>query len=156
MQNDFLDRLNDAIANKDTVALILAEMDHRQRIAEYIGIPRYSEITESLERVFAKFENSTLYKNAFLVLLTGEAANRAAEVAEEIRAEVEALKIPLDESQHVTMHFGVTRASSDWRGIESLILFAEDAIKLGQERLGANRVFVESHITVLVESHTML
>jgi len=50
----------------------------------------------------------------------------------------------LDEHFRVTMHFGVTRASSHWtnaNGFCELLESADEAIVAGQRKLVANRVY---------------
>jgi hypothetical protein len=52
--------------------------------------------------------------------------------------------LALHERVHITMHFGLTRASSHWteaNGFNEMRKAAEDAICVGQRKLIANRVF---------------
>jgi GGDEF domain-containing protein len=93
---------------------------------------------------------------AYVVLLTGEDASNAYNIAESIRKEVESLKIPTARAfdygdvplpAYVTVHIGLPRASSDrvsWSTLVDLTKEARKAISDGLEELRRNRIFIPS------------
>ena len=158
--NKFTENLAAALERKTNVALILGRIDDIGRIRDMHGLISCDYAIRSLEQILRdRFgDHSMRYGDGFRILLTGEDAAKASEIAELIRATVEKHQelvvpsltaesievLPLDERIHITMHFGVTRSSSHWtsaNGLNELLKEAEKAIHEGQRKLVANRVY---------------
>ena len=156
----FVTSLHSALEQKTNIALILGLIDDIARIRDKYGLASCDDALQKIEQIlYARFGECSLRTGeVFLVLITGDEAAKAPEIAESIRAVVENhadLLVPslagepvefpgIEERVHITMHFGVTRASSDWtsaNGFDELVQTAQDTIDDGQRRLIANRVF---------------
>jgi len=157
----FVENLHAALERKTNLSLILGLIDDVDEIRSMYGAVSCDGASNTIERSLrARFGDYSLRAgDFFLVLLTGDEATNAKEITESIRASVENQEgfvvpsldaVPIEilslvERIHITMHFGVTRASSHWTtlsGFQELVKAAEDAITKGQRKLVANRVFV--------------
>jgi GGDEF domain-containing protein len=161
----FVANLRAALERKTNIALILGLVDDINAIRSMYGLVSCDEGLQALEGMFhERFGYCSLRAyEIFLVLVTGDEAAKATEIAESIRTAVEnqeGLVVPslaaepiesltLAERVHMTMHFGVTSASSHWtraNGFNELVKAAQEAINEGRRRLVANRVFCVEEI----------
>jgi len=142
----FMANLNAALESKISVALIVGVMDNGSAIRDMFGVVSSDGALQIIQRMLhERFgDYSVRGGDAFLILVTGDVATKAVEIAESVRATVETISPTLDERFRVTMHFGVTRASSHWtnaNGFCELLEAADEAICAGQRNLIANRVY---------------
>jgi GGDEF domain-containing protein len=156
----FAANLRRALERKTNIALILGLIDDINRIRGMYGLVSCDTTLQTIEQILhGRFgECSVRAYEIFLFLVTGDEAANAKEIAESIRAHVEngglvvptlaaepIELLPLAERVHITMHFGVTRASSNWtsvNGFDELLKAAQKTINEGRRKLVANRVFV--------------
>jgi GGDEF domain-containing protein len=142
----FMANVTAALESKTNIALILGVMDSCLTIREMFGLVSCDAPLQSIEQMLhERFGDcSVRIGDAFLILLTGDRATKALEIAESIRAAVELISPTLDERFLVTMHFGITRASSQRtkvNGFTEMLQSADKAILVGQTKLIANRVY---------------
>jgi diguanylate cyclase (GGDEF)-like protein len=146
-RSPFLANLTAAVDGKAGVALILAALDNADRIRNLFGLVSFDIPLESIDQVLhERFGDYSLRGgDIFLILLTGDDATKAVEIAESIRATIEAMSSKLDKRFRITLHFGVTGASSRGGSVEAcscqLLDEADNAIYCGQRELVANRVY---------------
>jgi GGDEF domain-containing protein len=133
--------LTAALERKTNVALILGKVDHCDTIRDHLGHVSLDHVFPIIDKIFQeRFENYARMGAIlpyFLILLTGDDAEKAAAIAESIRGAVE--RTAFDERFNVTMHFGVTHASLN--GFHGLVRTADTAIEVGKRKLVANRVY---------------
>ena len=136
--------LTAALEGKINIALILGEVDNHAVTRDLFGMISLDHVIPRIEQILhERFgDYSVGWGFGFLILITGEEATKAVEIAESIRATIESTKF--DERFHVTMHFGVTQAASNWtttHGLRDLLRAADEAIDVGKRKLVANRVY---------------
>jgi diguanylate cyclase (GGDEF)-like protein len=142
----FMANVTAALESKSNIALILGVMDNCGTIREMFGLVSCDGALQNIEQMLhERFGDCTVrLGDAFLILMTGDRATKAVEIAESVRATVEIISPALDERFLVTMHFGVARASSQWtneNGFCEMLRSADEAILAGQTKLIANRVY---------------
>ena len=142
----FMQNVTAALESKSNVALVLGVMDNCGSIREIFGLASCDGALQNIEQMLHERvrDCSVRIGDAFLILVLGNRAAKALEIAESIRATVELISPTLDERFLVTMHFGVTRASSRWtnvNGFREMLLSADEAILAGQTKVIANRVY---------------
>jgi PleD family two-component response regulator len=147
IHSPFMANLTAALENKTSIALILGLIDNAVTIRETFGVVSLDHVLPIIEGMLhERFgDHSVGWGTIFLIVVTGDKAAIAGEIAESIRAAVETMNPALDERFHVTMHFGVTPASSKWtsaNGLDELIAATDEAICVGQQKLLSNRVYV--------------
>jgi GGDEF domain-containing protein len=139
--------LTAALESKTNVALIVGTVDNCAFIRDMFGLVSLDHVFPAIDKLLhERFEDDSVWWGAvcpyFLILLTGDEAEDAAGIAESIRATVESMAF--DERFKVTMHFGVTEASSSWTTagrLRGLLDAAEAAISVGQRKVITNRVY---------------
>ena len=85
--------------------------------------------------------------------MTGDEANHAAGIAESIRVTVEGTGF--DERFNVTMHFGLTEASSSWATagrLRGLLNAADGSIDVGERTASTNRVYEPADLSRYMET----
>ncbi len=144
--------LTAALESKANIALIVGEIDNVPTIRGQLGCLALDGVLPHIEKMFReRFGNYSVRMDVvFLIFVTGPEAGKAAEIAESLRAAVEAVGTTLDERFNVTMSFGVTQASSDWAAMRlywkpdvfsQLIAAVDSAIEYGISGIIANRVY---------------
>jgi diguanylate cyclase (GGDEF)-like protein len=136
--------LNAALESKTEVALILGSIDNYVTIRDLFGCISLDHVLPVIEQMLhERFgDYSVGWGTIFLILVTGDEATKAKEIAESIRATVESMT--WDERFNVTLHLGVTHASADWtitHGLRDLLKAADESIDVGKRKLAANRVY---------------
>jgi len=139
--------LSAALDSKTKVALVVGTVDNCILIRDVFGLISLDHVFPMIDKaIHEKFGEKRVWWGAafpyFLILLTGDEAENAAAVAESIRTTVESMTF--DERFNVTMHFGVTEASSNWAtagGFRGLLNAVDRAIELGKLKVVANRVY---------------
>ena len=144
--------LTAALESKTNVALIVGTVDNVSLIRDMFGLISFDHVFPAIGKIHhEQFGDYSVWWGAvfpyFLILLTGDEAKNAAAVAESIRATVGG--IAFDERFYVTMHFGLTEASSSWATagrLRGLLNAADTAIDFGKRRVVANRVYEAANL----------
>jgi PleD family two-component response regulator len=152
--------LTAALEAKTNVALIVGTVDNCAVIRDMFGLISLDHVFPVIDKVLReRFGDYSVWWGAvfpyFLILLTADQARNAAGVAETIRETVESMA--LDDRFHVTMHFGVTEASSSWTkagGFRGLLNAADLAIDVGKRKAVANRVYEPANLNTYTETIT--
>jgi GGDEF domain-containing protein len=142
----FKDLLNTALESKLKIALILGQVDDINDIRDRFGLISPEKTLIALELMLRERfgDNSSRRGDRFFVFLIGNDGVRGGEIAESIRSKVE--RMEFDERFRVSMHFGVSTASSNWtstNGFTEMLKEAEVAIEDGRKRLVANRCYIK-------------
>jgi diguanylate cyclase (GGDEF)-like protein len=145
-RSSFMAHLAAALESKTSVAMILGVMDNVATIRDMFGLISCDGALQIIEQMLhERFgDYSVRGGDVFLILVTGNEATKAGEIAESVRTTVETISPTLDGRFHVTLHFGVTHGSSRWRaenGFYELLKAADEAICIGQRKLIENRVY---------------
>ena len=149
--------LNAALESKTNLAVLVGTVDNCSLIRETFGIVSLDHVFPKIEKLLhERFGDHSVWWGAvfpfFLIQLTGDEANHAVEIAEAIRTTVESTSF--DDQFHVTMHFGVTHASSSWAaagGFRGLMGAADKSIELGKMKQVANRVYDPANVSAYEE-----
>jgi GGDEF domain-containing protein len=152
--------LTAALESKTDVALIVGRVDNCVLIRDMFGLISFDHVFPVIDKVLhERFGDYSVWWGAvfpyFLVLLTGDEAKNAPGIAESIRATVEGMAF--DERFNVTMHFGVTQASSSWTtagGFRGLLRAADAAIDVGEWKVVTNRVYDPANADTYTETIT--
>jgi GGDEF domain-containing protein len=144
--------------SKTNVALIVGTVDNVSLTREMFGHISFDHVFPAIEKVLhERFGDYSVWWGAvfpyFLVLLTGDEAKNAVAIAESIRATVEGTTF--DQRFHVTMHFGLTGASSDWitaGRLRGLLNAADAAIDIGRRRAISNRVYEPANLSTYMKT----
>jgi GGDEF domain-containing protein len=150
--------LTAALESKTSVALIVGTVDNCILIRDMFGLISLDHVFPVIDKVLhERFGDYSVWWGAvfpyFLILLTGDEAKNAAGIAESIRATVEGMAF--DERFDVTMHFGVTEASSSWTTagrFRGLLNAAEMAIDVGKRKVVTNRVYEQANSNIHPET----
>lgn len=158
MGSPWMANLTAALESKTNVALIVGTVDNCALIRDMFGLISFDHVFPAIDKVLhERFGDYSVWWGAvfpyFLILLTGDEAKNAAVIAESIRATVESMAF--DESFNVTMHFGVTEASSSWTTagrLRGLLRAADAAIDVGKRKVVANRVYEPANLTTYMKT----
>jgi PleD family two-component response regulator len=150
--------LTAALESKTDVALIVGTVDNCALIRDMFGLVSLDHVFPVIDRVlYERFGDYSVWWGAvfpyFLILLTGDEAKNAAGIAEPIRATVESMAF--DERFNVTMHFGVTEASSTWTTagrFRGLLNAADAAIDVGKRKMVTNKVYEPANLNTYRET----
>jgi|CZKJ01.1.fsa_nt_gi GGDEF domain-containing protein len=156
--SSWMANLNAALESTTSVALIVGTVDNVSLIREMFGLISFDHVFPAIDKVLhERFGDYSVWWGAvfpyFLVLLTGGEAKNAAAIAESIRATVEGMTF--DERFYVTMHFGVTEASSNWitaGRLRGLLNAADAAIDVGKRKAITNRVYEPANLNTYMET----
>jgi PleD family two-component response regulator len=157
VDSPWMANLTTALESKTNVALIVGIVDNVAFIRDHFGHISLDHVLPVIEKVLhERFEGySVSWGTVFLILLTGNEAKNAVGVAESIRATVE--NMSFDERFNITMHFGLTEASSNWAvggRLRGLLNAADTAIQVGERNLVTNRVYEPANLNTYEDTIT--
>jgi len=134
-----------SVSGNHPVALLIADVDHFKKVNDTYGHPAGDEVLRAVAKVLAsKCGNRNLVAYRYggeelALIITGEPARRAAEIAESIRTDVEQLRLEAMPDLEVTVSVGLTAALDAERDGTKLVRRADAALYRAKQE-GRNRV----------------
>jgi len=144
-RGSFENDLQHALTGKQMVALLMADIDHFKKVNDSFGHLMGDEVLRSVANAIATEcdgRNRVEYRyggEELAVILIGDDARRANEIAESLRADVEQLKIASHAELKVTISIGVADTSDALQDQRELVKRADAALYRAKQE-GRNRV----------------
>ena len=128
-------------------SIIMADLDHFKRVNDTFGHPAGDEVIKFMANALLQGVRQTdvvarMGGEEFIVLLPETALEAARDVAEKLRAWLQATPVPIDASQviPVTGSFGVAALGKDQKATLEALYAAADAALYAAKTNGRNRV----------------
>ncbi len=140
-EGDLIHALNGKVA----VAPIMVDIDHFKQVNDTFGHPAGDEALRSVANILAIKCDGRIHVpyryggEELAIILTGDAAAKAAEFAESIRADVEQLRLNSEPDLRITVSIGIAAAPDLERNHTDLVMHADAALYRAKQE-GRNRV----------------
>ena len=135
-----------ASRRRDALCLILMDIDHFKQLNDTYGHPFGDEVLKKVAKILGsaarKVDLAARYGGEeFTLILEDSDADGGRQIAERIRTEIEALRIPNEEHGDVavTISMGISSYPRDGEEKDELITHADQALYLAKQT-GRNRV----------------
>lgn len=137
--------LQHALAGKQAVALIMADIDHFKRVNDTFGHPVGDEVLRAVSKIVESKcdgRNCVAYRyggEELAILVIGDDAARPVDLAESIRVDVEQLRIARHPDVKLTISLGISQALGN-EGANTKLVERADAALYRAKQEGRNRV----------------